>query len=97
MNGLAVKAVQPSEVCFTKVQGLFQHRIEQWGEVAGRRVDDLQDFGGCGLPLERLARLRDQPRVVHRDDRLRRKVLNQRDLAIAEWSHLLAVHSDGAE
>ena len=40
---------------------------------------------------KRLARLGDQPRVLHRDDRLRREVLQQRDLLVGERPHLLAV------
>jgi hypothetical protein len=49
-------------------------------EVAGRSIDDLQHLGGRGLLFERLARLGDQPRVLHRDDRLRGEILYQRDL-----------------
>ena len=32
-----------------------------------------------------------QPRVLHRDDRLRREVLQQRDLLVGERAHFLAV------
>ena len=31
-------------------RSLFQHRIEHRREIAGRGIDDLQDFGGRGLP-----------------------------------------------
>ena len=34
-----------------------QHGIEYGREVAGRGIDDLQDFGGRGLPLQRLVTL----------------------------------------
>ena len=33
----------------------------------------------------------DQPRVLHRDDRLRREILQQRDLLVGERPHFLAV------
>ena len=38
-----------------------------------------------------------QPRVLHRDDRLRREVLQQRDLLVGERPDLLAVGDNGAE
>ncbi len=40
---------------------------------------------------KRLARLGKQPRVLHRDHRLRREVLQQRDLLVGERPNLLAV------
>ena len=78
-------------------QRLFQHRIEHRREVAGRGIDDLQHLGGRGLLLQRLARLGDEPRVLHRDDRLRREILQQRDLLIGERPHLVAMDRDDAE
>ena len=36
----------------TKVVRLFQYYVEDWGEIAGRGVDDLHDFGGRGLLLQ---------------------------------------------
>ena len=41
--------------------------------------------------------LGDQPRILHRDHRLRREVLQQRDLFLRERPDLLAVGSDEAE
>ena len=46
---------------------------------------------------KRLARLGDQPRVLHRDHRLRREVLQQRDLFVGERPDLLAIDRDRAE
>jgi hypothetical protein len=40
-----------------KAHRLFQYRVEHRGEVAGRRVDDLQDLGGRRLSLQRLLTL----------------------------------------
>ena len=76
---------------------LFQHRVEHRREVAGRGVDDLQYLGGRGLLLQRFARLGEEPRVLHRDDRLRGEILEQRDLLVGERSDLLAVDDDCAE
>ena len=76
---------------------LFEHRIEHRREVAGRGIDDLQHLGGRGLLLQRLARLGDEPRVLHRDDRLRREILQQRDLLVGERPDLLAIDCDHAE
>ena len=73
---------------------LFQHRIEHRREIAGRGIDDLQYLGGRGLLLQRLARLGDQPRILHRDDRLRREVLQQRDLLVGERPHFVAIGGD---
>ena len=78
-------------VCF------LQDRVEDGSQVARRGVDDPQYFRGRGLLLERLARLGQEPRVLHRDDRLCRKVLHQADLFLGERPHLLAVQSDGAK
>ena len=39
----------------------------------------------------------EQPRVLHRDDRLRREILYQRDLLVREWPHLLTVDRDSPE
>ena len=50
---------------------------------AGRRVDDLQYLGGRGLLLQSLARLGQEPRILHRGDRLRREVFEQRNLLVS--------------
>ena len=51
----------------------------------------LQHLGGRCLLLQRLARLGHQPRILHRDDRLRGEVLQQRDLLLGERPDLLAI------
>ena len=53
----------------------FQDRIEDRRQVAGRGIDDPEHFGGGGLLFQGLARLGQEPRILHRDDRLRREVL----------------------
>src|SRR6516162_3581591 len=69
----------------------FEHRVEDWGEVAWRGIDDLEYLGGGGLLFQSLARLGDQPSILHCDHRLRSEVLQQRDLLVGERPHLLAV------
>ena len=39
----------------------------------------------------------EQPRVLHRDHRLRGEILQQRDLLVGEWPNLLAEDGDGTE
>src|SRR5262249_9162307 len=75
----------------------LQYRIEHRREVTGRGVNDLQYFGGRGLLFEGLARLGQEPRVLDRDDRLRREVLHERDLLVGKRPDFLTVGSDGAE
>ena len=40
-----------------EAMGLHQDRVEHGLEITGRRIDDLQHFGGRGLSLERFALL----------------------------------------
>jgi len=44
-----------------------------------------------------LTQFTEQPRILHRDDGLRRKVLQQRDLLVGKRPHLLAVDKDATE
>ena len=81
----------------TKPHGIFNHRVEHRSKVAGRGVDDLQYLGGRGLLLQCLARLGQEPRVLHRDDRLRREILQQRDLLVGERPHFLAKGGNRSE
>ena len=48
----------------------------------------MQHLGGRGLLLQRLARLGQQPSVLHRDHRLRGEVLEQCDFFVGERSRL---------
>src|SRR5271167_1765086 len=76
MKMVAVDPRQAAESRLAEPQRSFEHRVEHRGEVAGRRIDDLQDLGGRGLLLQRLARLGQQPRVFDRDDGLFSEVLD---------------------
>src|SRR6516164_7775186 len=76
---------------------LLQYRLEHRGEFAGRRIDHLQYIGGRGLLLQGLARLAQEPRVLHRDDRLRGKILQEGNLPFGERPDLLAKCGDDAD
>src|SRR6516162_11096430 len=84
MEDLAVLKKQASMVGAAEAVCLFQDRVEDGGEIAGRGVDDLQYLGSGGLLLQGLARLGQEPRILHRDDSLRREILQQRYLFISE-------------
>ena len=108
--GLAGRAVDSGELEPLAVEGAHQrlvggaqahcpldHRIEHRREVAGRGVDNLQDLGSRGLLFQGLACLGQEARVFHRDDRLRREILQQRDLLVGKRPDLLAIAGDCAE
>src|SRR5215469_9517438 len=92
---MKVFTVESKEVTMrrlAKSYRLFEHRVEHRREDAGRGIDDLQYLSGRGLLLQGLTRLGDQPRILHRDHRLRREIFKQRDLLIGKLAHLAAVH-----
>ena len=68
---LAIKCGEMPVIGLAQPHCPFEHCIEHRREIAGRGVDDLQHLGGRGLLLQCLARLSDQPRILHRDHRLR--------------------------
>ena len=53
----------------------FGNGLEHRLHVRRRAGDHLQDVGGRCLPLQRLLGLIEQPRILDRDDGLRREVL----------------------
>src|SRR6516164_502030 len=93
---LAIVKKQASEFGPAKGVRLLQNRVEHRGEIAGRGVDDLQYLRGSGLLLQCLARFRDKPRILHCDDRLCGKVLQQRNLLVGKRSHLLTEDAERA-
>jgi hypothetical protein len=72
-------------------------RVEGRLDIGRRAGNDPQYLGCRGLALQCLACLGDQPRVLHRDDRLRGKVLQQCDLFVGERPHLFAANDDYAK
>ena len=72
---LTVIDSQAPDLCAAQGMRPFQYRVEQWPKIAGRRIDDAEHLSRRGLLLQRLARLRDEPRILHRNDRLRCEIL----------------------
>src|SRR5262249_29562197 len=97
MKELTIKGPQNPERGLAKTNGLLQHRVEHRRQVAGRGVNDAKNLGCGGLLLQRLARLCDQPRILHCDDRLSGEVLEKGNLLLRERANLLAVGGDGPE
>src|SRR6516165_10576742 len=97
VKAFSIINMQHAKGGLAKARRFFEHCVENRREVAGRAVDDLQYLGGRGLLLQRLARFVDQPRILHRNDRLRREILQQRNLLVGERPDLLMVGSNRAE
>src|SRR6516165_966299 len=85
----AVIKCQASMAHGAKGMRLFEDRVKYGREIAWRGIDDLQHFGSGGLLLQRFARLVDEARVLHRDDRLGGEVLQQCDLFVGKGQYLL--------
>src|SRR6516162_9997199 len=73
---------------------LFENRLKDRLKLARRGIDDLQYLRRRGLLFQSLARLGDQPRIFHCNDRLRGKVLQQRDLLFGKRTHFLPVDDE---
>ena len=72
---LVIISIQNAKGGLAEPSGPFQHCVENRHEIAWRGIDDLEDLGGRGLLVQCFSGLGDQPRVLHRDDRLCREVL----------------------
>src|SRR5262249_52516036 len=59
--------------------------------------DDLQDFGSCGLLLQRLAQFVEQARVLDGDDGLGGKIFNQLNLLVGERAYLQPIYDKNAK
>jgi hypothetical protein len=81
----------------TNALRFVEYCVKHRREVARRGINDLQYLGGRGLLLQGLARLGQEPRVLHRDDRLPRKILQQCDLSIGKWPNFAAVNAQCAK
>ena len=53
---------QNPKLGLANVYGLFQHRVEDWLQFAGRSADDAQHFARSRLLLQCLAQLAPKPR-----------------------------------
>src|SRR5437764_5476891 len=94
---LTIISPKAGEIGLAEAHALLEHRVEDGCEIARRGVDDAKDFGGRGLLFQRFARLGNESRVLHRDDRLRRKILQQRNLLVAERAYFLSINHKVAE
>jgi hypothetical protein len=81
----------------TETMRLLQYRVEHRREITRRRIDNLQHLSGGGLLLQRLARLGQEPRILHCDHRLCGEVFEQGDLLLGEGPYFLARYVDRAE
>src|ERR1051325_2625885 len=93
---LAVIEQEMAEFGFAKPHCVHQHRLEYRLKLAWRRTDGTQHIGRCGLLLERLAQVAQQPRVLDGDHRLRGEVPDEFDLLLRERPYLLAINDDRA-
>src|SRR5262249_6745625 len=82
---------QVSHLRIAQPRGGLDEGVEHWLQVEGRAADDLEHVAGRGLVFERFfevarARLQfaEQPRVLHRDDRLVGEGAHQLDLPLGE-------------
>jgi hypothetical protein len=81
--------------CIANARRVRQYDLEHWLERARRARDDLEHFGGRGLPLQRLGQLAralllglEQPHVLDRDHRLVGERPQKRNLLIRKRINL---------
>ena len=98
---LALAYPDRARIVAAKPAGRFDHCVQHRLHIGGRAADDVEHVAGRGLVFERFfevtragLQFAEQPRVLHRDDRLRRKVLQQRYVLVAEGTDFLAVNVD---
>jgi len=87
-----------------KPDGRFDYCVQHRLHIGGRAADDIQHVAGRGLVFERFfevaradLQLAEQPRVLHRDDRLVGKGADQFNLPLAERLDPLPGQHDNAD
>src|SRR6516164_6216982 len=75
----------------------LNERIKDHIEVDGGAADYLEYVCCCGLLLQRLPQLIEQPRILDGDHGLLREVAEQFDLLVGERTDLLAIDGDGTD
>jgi len=87
----------------TEPGGILNDRLEHRSEICGRARDDMQDLSRCRLLFQGLGELpvarlqvREEAHVLDRDDGLVGEGLQERDLAVGEWSGNQTGGTDGA-
>ena len=59
--------------------------------------DDLEHVGGCGLLLQGLPQLVQQPGVLDGDDGLAREAREHSDLLVGEWPNLPTIDGNQSD
>jgi len=87
-----------------KPRGGFGHCVQHRLHIGGRAADDVQHVAGRSLVFERFfevagasLQFAEQPRILHRDDRLIGKGAHQFDLPLGERLHSVPPETDRAE
>ncbi len=104
MELVAGDAVYGTAEAAEEAPGAAHDGFEHWLRIGGRASDHPQDFGGRRPLVERrrqlaVARLqlREQPRVLDRNDGLVGEGLQQGDLVVGERPRLRPSHRDGPD
>src|SRR5262245_38401062 len=93
---ICLSEVECPKLGVANARRIFQHCIEHRLKVTRRGGDHLQYIGSGRLLLKGFAKLIEQPRVLDSNDGLRSEVLNEFDLLVGEWPHLLAIDDNCA-
>src|ERR1700751_5669329 len=90
-----------AEVGVTNPRGILQHGGKHWLKIARRAAYNPKNVGGSRLlryglceVVGVLAKPVEQPRILDGDDGLRREVLDEFDLFIAEGTDLLTKNAE---
>ena len=97
MGGLALEAPDHRRIAAEQPICAVRDGVEHRLGVGRRGGDDLQDFRGRSLALERPLRLVEQPCVLDRDRRLVGEALGERDFLVREGFLRLARDDDRAD
>src|SRR5262249_6688516 len=102
-ESISFTQIHGAELGCADTRRILQHGLEHRLQLAGRTADNLQHLRGRGLLLQRftevvgaLTQLVKEPRILDGDDGLGGEVLDQLDLLVGEWAHLLAIHANRA-
>src|SRR5437867_136417 len=101
---LSIEPVDDSTVGATEPRCVLDERFQDGLEVERGAADDLQDFAGGGLLLQRVGQglvpgleLLEQAHVLDGNDRLVGEGLEQADLPLGEGPYLGAAEADRAD
>ena len=95
-NAVSLAKQDERALAMQRAHGRQHDGVEHRPGVGRRLADDAQNLRRRRLPLQRLPRLVEEPRVLHRNQRLRGEGPHERDLIVGEGTHFLAVEIDHA-